>query len=274
MHNGIGDITAKLADIPLFEGLAPELLADLARASHVTRLQKGALLYSAGEEARVLFHVLSGQLKVAVSSSDGGEKVIDVVAPGQNIGMAELFGNLPYVSFAETVAPSLVLHISREAILRVIDRDPRVSHRLLRAIGERQSAIERDIASSSFKSGCRRVVDYLLRQAETCDDCSDATVELGMPKHLLAARLGFTPETLSRAFRYLSEAGLISVRGKQVTLSRKLMNATDGEDFEAGMRQPSSSRTADRPASRPANHDRRWPAGGAHAGLGRIAAWA
>ncbi|HMV54127.1 MAG TPA: Crp/Fnr family transcriptional regulator [Rhodocyclaceae bacterium] len=258
--NGIGDIAAKLADIPLFEGLAPDLLADLARASHVARLPKGALLYSAGEQARVLFHVLSGQLKVAVSSSDGGEKVIDVVAPGHNIGMAELFGGVPYVSFAETVAPSLVLHISREAILRVVDRDPRISRRLLRAIGERQSALERDIASSSFKSGCRRVVDYLLRQAETCGDGPDATVELGMPKHLLAARLGFTPETLSRAFRYLSEAGLISVRGKQVKLSPKLMHTADNDEVDSVIRQP---------AAGDAWRDRAVRAGGS-----RVAAWA
>ena len=258
--NGIGDIAARLAEVPLFEGLAPELLNDLARASHVVRLPKGALLYSAGEQARVLVHVLSGQLKVAVSSSDGGEKVIDVVAPGQNIGMAELFGNIPYVSFAETVAPSLVLHISREAVLRVVDRDPRISRRLLRAIGERQATIERDIASSSFKSGCRRVVDYLLRQAETCGDAAAATVDLGMPKHLLAARLGFTPETLSRAFRYLSEAGLISVRGKQVKLSPKLMHTADNDEVDSVIRQPAAGDT--------------WRDRSVRAGGGRVAAWA
>lgn len=242
MQHASSDIAATLAGIPLFEGLAPALLREIARSAHVARFAKGALVYSSGDEARALFHVLAGQLKVAVSSSDGSEKVIDIVGPGQNIGIAEMFGHVPYVSFAEAVAPALVLQVPRDAIMRAIDRDPRVSQRLLRAIGERQSAIERDIASSSFKSGCRRVVDYLLRQVEADADGADTTVELGMPKHLLAARLGFTPETLSRAFRDLSEAGLISVRGRRVTLSQALILSADDDAVDAAIRQPVTAR--------------------------------
>ena len=43
-------------------------------------------------------------------------------------------------------------------------------------------------------------------------------VTLDIRKGLIAARLSLTPETFSRALRDLSEAGLISVRGRHVTL--------------------------------------------------------
>ena len=198
--------------------------------------------------ARAFYHVLSGQVKVAVSSPDGGEKVIDIVASGQSIGIAELFGNVPYVSFAEAVTPVTLLQVGREAIARAMDHDPRLPLRLLRTMAERQSSIERDIAANSFQSGCRRVVDYLIRLAGPRLAQSDTTVELGIPKHLLAARLGFTPETLSRAFRNLSDAGLIHVHGKHVTLSAKLVSAAANDEIETATNPPASSRSRQRTA--------------------------
>jgi hypothetical protein len=41
-------------------------------------------------------------------------------------------------------------------------------------------------------------------------------LQLIIPKHVLAARMGITPETLSRIFE-LSDAGMIKVNGKQLT---------------------------------------------------------
>jgi CRP-like cAMP-binding protein len=250
MHNGICDTAATLAGISLFEGLDPAVVGEIARTAHLIRLAKLGLAYTAGVEARAFFHVISGQLKVAVSSPDGGEKVIDIVGAGHSIGIAELFGNTPYVSFAEAVTPVTLLQIGRDAIIRAIDHDPRLSQRLLRVIAQRQSSIERDIAASSFQSGCRRVVDYLLCQAGPRLANGDTMVELGIPKHLLAARLGFTPETLSRAFRFLSEAGFISVRGKWVTLSAKLATAAANDEIEPAVNVPAVSRSRQSAGSR------------------------
>ena len=62
--------------------------------------------------------------------------------------------------------------------------------------------------------------DYLRRLAGSGPAQRPCVVlELEIPKHVLAARLGFTPETLSRIFRELSDAGMINVNGKQLTLT-------------------------------------------------------
>lgn len=232
MQYTTGNIGAVLGNLPLFEGIDPLLIDELTRSAQILRLPKGALVYSVGEDARAMYHVLTGQLKIAVTSSDGVEKVIDIVGEGQVIGIAELFGNVPYASLAQAVGPVVLLQIGREAIARAIELDARVPQRLLKAIGQRQAAIERDIAASTFHSGCRRVVDYLLRQAGPGLAHSDTEVELGIPKHVLASRLGFTPETLSRTFRFLTDAGMIRVRGRQVTLFRKLASVAANDDFD------------------------------------------
>ena len=224
MKASLVDLSAILPGIRLFAGLDARALAELSRAGHVANLPKARGIYATGELPRALYYLLSGQVKVAVTSADGGEKVIDIVHAPQAFGVAELFGQAPHVSSAETVGPSVVMVIGREGVMRAIEHDAHLSMRLLQTVADRQTAIERDIAADCFQSGCEKVVDYLLRAAESAVGCGDGvTLDLAIPKYLLAARLGFTPETLSRIFRELSDDGLIEVHGRQVVLFGKLL---------------------------------------------------
>ena len=46
---------------------------------------------------------------------------------------------------------------------------------------------------------------------------------------MLAARLGFTPDTRARIVRELSDSGLIHVNGKHVTLTEKFVGQQTGK---------------------------------------------
>lgn len=215
MHTSFDDLSLVLGEIALFRGLSPAVVGEVARASQVLSLPKGRVLYAAGNRPRGIYYVMSGHLKTAVSSPDGGEKVIEILSPRQVFGVAELFADTACVASVETVTPVVLLAIGREGVFRSMEQEPDVARRMLSAMAERQSSIERDIAADCFQSGTAKVVDYLARLAE---ESSRVELELEIPKHVLAARLGFTPETLSRIFRELSDAGMIHVHGKQVTL--------------------------------------------------------
>jgi CRP-like cAMP-binding protein len=195
------------------------VISEIARSAEVVSHAKGKAIYAAGDRPRALYHVMSGHLKVSVSSQDGGEKVIEILSPRQLFGVAELFGDAPCVSSVETVTPVVMLSVGRDSVLRAIEQEPGLSRRMLSAMAQRQSSIERDIAADCFQSGTAKVVDYLLRLAGPgIEKGRVVELELEIPKHVLAARMGFTPETLSRIFRELSDAGMIHVHGKHVTL--------------------------------------------------------
>lgn len=219
MHTSFDDLSLVLGEISLFRGLPPSVVGEVARASQVLSLPKGRIIYAAGDRPRGMFYVMSGHLKTAVSSPEGGEKVIDILTPRKVFGVAELFGDAACVSTVETVTPVVLLAVGRDGVFRAMEQEPDVARRMLSAMAERQSSIERDIAADCFQSGTAKVVDYLARlAAEGGCGTGQIELELEIPKHVLAARLGFTPETLSRIFRELSDAGMIHVHGKQVTL--------------------------------------------------------
>ncbi|WP_308387965.1 helix-turn-helix domain-containing protein [Acidithiobacillus sp. AMEEHan] len=77
----------------------------------------------------------------------------------------------------------------------------------------------------SIESADTRICNYLLELS----DASEETGQFQLPakKVSVAARLGVTPETLSRVLRRLKEAGAIDMRDKTITVldRRKLLEA-------------------------------------------------
>ncbi len=234
MHTSLDDLALLLGEVALFRDLPSSAITDIARSTEVVSLPKCRIVYAAGDFPRALYHVMSGHLKVSVSSPDGDEKVIEILSPRDVFGVAELFDDAPCVSAVETVTPVVLMAIGREGVLRAIEHDPGLSRRMLGAMARRQTSIERDIAAECFQSGTAKVVASLLRLAGAEAAGGEPVVlELAIPKHVLAARLGFTPETLSRIFRELSDAGMIHVHGKQVTLTAAFIRCYAAVDAHA-----------------------------------------
>lgn len=258
MRTSLDDLSLVLGEVALFRDLPDTVIAEVARAAHVVSLPKGAAIYASGERPKALFHVMSGHLKVAVSSPEGGEKVIEILSPNQLFGVAELFGDSAYVSSVETVSPVVLVSVGRDGIFRAMDSEPRLMRRMLAAVAQRQSAIERDIAADCLQSGSAKVVEYLRRLGTSAvAKAAQIELELAIPKNVLAARMGFTPETLSRIFRELSDAGFIHVLGKHVTLTEKFTRQyACGAERAVAERRPASRGSVwfDRPAAATTAH--------------------
>ena len=216
-------ITFDLQRVSLFEGLEAPLLERLARATSCKEAKKGERIYWQGDTPRAFYFVISGHVRRAMASSEGEEKVIDILSAGRYFGLAEIFGSSAYASFAEAVEPVVLLRIGKEGLLDAIAESPSLAMKLLQAIAEQQATFERDVAACFFQSGCGRLLDYLLREAAPILRADgDTILELQISKRLIAARIGVSAETLSRAFRELSDADLIAVRGRKIVLREKL----------------------------------------------------
>jgi CRP/FNR family transcriptional regulator, dissimilatory nitrate respiration regulator len=215
--------TFDLQRVSLFQGLESSLLERLARAATCKEAKKGERIYWQGDTPQAFYFVVSGHVRRAIASPEGEEKVIDILSPGRYFSLAEIFGSSAYASFTEAVEPAVLLRIGKEGMLDAIAHSQSLALRLLEAVAEQQTTFERDVAACFFQSGCGRLVDYLLREAAPIlQQEGDTILELAISKRLIAARIGVSAETLSRAFRELSEADLIAVQGKRIVLREKL----------------------------------------------------
>lgn len=208
-----------LRDFPLFSGIVADHLADLERGAQTVTFQRGQTIYVAGSPARQIYIVLSGQVKLALASQRGNEKVLDVIEPGRSFGEPEFFGGQRYLAAALAVKPSQVLSLSGVHVRRVMKADPRIAVRFIRVLAARQLELESELAASHLYSINRRLLDFFLGLAGSArDQVGETQVTLGISKRLLASRFDMQPETLSRTLRDLSEAGLLAVEGSRVRL--------------------------------------------------------
>ena len=210
---------AFLANVPLFKELAPAEIDRIAAGTTELHVPRGEILFSKGAPCTGFHLVIYGQVKLSFVTPQGSEKVVEIVGPGYSFGEALMFMDRPYVLMAQTLADSLLLHVSKEAVYSGLEHDTAFARKMLAGLSRRLHGLITDVESYSLQSGTQRVIGYLLRQDE--DQASAAapyTVTLPTSKAIVASRLNLTPEHFSRILHELTGAGLISVEGRDVVI--------------------------------------------------------
>ena len=184
-------------------------------------LAKGEMLFQKGDLPKGFFVVVFGQIKLAFPSSQGNEKVVQILGPRQSFGEAVMFLDRPCPVFAEGLVDSLLLHIGSAPVFELLERDPSFARRMLAGLSMRLHSLVEDVETYSLRSSAQRVVGYLLQHCPQQEGPCEGSFEISLPtsKQVIASRLNLTPETLSRIFHDLSANGLISVSGKQITIN-------------------------------------------------------
>jgi CRP-like cAMP-binding protein len=208
-----------LASLALFKELAPAELDRLALGTTELHFPRGEVLFNKGDPCTGFHLVVYGQVKLAFVSAQGSEKVVEIVGPGFSFGEALMLMDKPYILMAQTLADSLLLHVSKQVVFDEIARDPAFARKMLAGLSRRLHGLIGDIESYSLQSGTQRVIGYLLRQDEDPAVTSVAyTVTLPTSKSVVASRLNLTPEHFSRILHDLSAAGLVAVDGREVRI--------------------------------------------------------
>lgn len=216
MHPGI-NIQLSLATVPLFRELAAEELDRIAAHTREIRPARGEILFRRGEEARGLYVMISGQIKLSFISERGDEKVVDIVGSGQSFGEAVMFMEARHVVTAQALIASVLLYIPRETIFEELGRDPHFARRMIAGLSRRLHHLMGDLEAQSMRSGTQRLIGYLLHDC-TSTAAADSALEVVLPttKGIVASRLNLTRERFSRILHELAQEGLIEVKGRRV----------------------------------------------------------
>lgn len=217
-----------LATLPLFSNMREEELQRLALGCNLRRLERGKVIFRAGDPCNE-FHVnVLGQVKLFVISPTGTEKVVELAGPGNSFAEAVMFMGVPYVLSAQTLTDSLILSIDKSVVLGEIAANSDFAMRMLAGLSRRLHGLIKDVEAYALHSGVQRVIGYLLGDDvdETEGESQAITVSLPVSKAAIASRLSLTPEYFSRVLNELETAGLIQVdkRDIHITDTARLAN--------------------------------------------------
>lgn len=213
------NIETHLSHIALFNGLGADEISKIAKGARELRCDKGDMLFYRGDPCKG-FHVLVfGQVKLSFSSTQGVDKVVEVVEQGQSFGEAIMFLDKPYPVSAQALSSSLLLHVSKAVILDELGRDHGFVRKMLAGMAMRMHQLMLDVEGYSLHTGKQRIIGYLMHELQESQLSEENVVlELHVNKGVIASRLNLTQEHFSRILHELSDLGLIKVEGKRILI--------------------------------------------------------
>jgi CRP-like cAMP-binding protein len=208
---------------PMFRGLSEVELAQISAGCREFRIKKNEVLFHKGDQPEGMHVVVMGQMKLALPSSQGVEKIVHMCGPGATFGEAVVFLDKPYPVSAQAMTESLVLLVSKRVLLDAMDSNAMLSRKMLASLSSRLHELLGDMETCTLRTSMQRVVCFLI-QAAPADETAAFDVTLHSSKQNIASQMNLAPETFSRVLGHLSEKGLIKVKGRTITvLDRQLL---------------------------------------------------
>lgn len=203
-----------LKRLPLFADLSAEQLDAVAAATSEVHATRGHVMFKSGDPCNGFHTIIYGNVKLCFVSSQGDEKVVELLGPNQSFGEALMFMDRPYIVQAEALADCMLLHVRKQAIYEEIERNPAFSRRMLSGMSRRLHGLISDVESYSLRSGSQRVVGYLLKD----DPLPGQEVTFSVSKKMIASRLNLSPEYFSRVLHDMADHGMLAIDGRSITI--------------------------------------------------------
>ena len=209
-------IESIVAGLPLFHGLPRARLAAIARAARLLLVRRGGYVARRGEPLAGLFAVGEGMINVALRGSNGTERVLRFVGPGESFAeAAALLGRASAID-AVALADSALAVIAAPPLRALMARDAALSLRMAALLAERMLTLLAEIEASELRPAAERLAAYLLALARPGHGA--LTARLPATKTLVASRLGMKKETLSRLLHDLILRRLIAVSQREIVI--------------------------------------------------------
>ncbi|HVI50503.1 MAG TPA: cyclic nucleotide-binding domain-containing protein [Candidatus Sulfotelmatobacter sp.] len=191
---------------PMLETMDETAFSALVGQGKIRAVHRGEALFHQGDAAQSLFVVLEGCLKVYRTSSEGVVTVRRIAETSDTLAEASAFIGGRYAAGAEAVWDSRLLELSADAVLMAFATSPALARSVAVLLSQRLERQMQELESAYWASAPQRLAAFLAEMFDA--DAGEVDTRLAFDKNVLAARLGMTPETLSRAFLALKDKGV------------------------------------------------------------------
>jgi CRP/FNR family transcriptional regulator len=184
-------------------------------------LQRGEHIFRAGEAFSAIVSVRSGSFKSYVINEEGEEQVLGFHLPGEIIGLDAIHATT-HTANVVALDTSSVCAINFESVSDMARHLPELQAELFRIMSRHIAELEANAADLTADQRIARFLQSLsTRFARRGYSASE--FNLSMARRDIASHLRLATETVSRVLARFQEAGIVTVRRKNIVI----------EDFDA-----------------------------------------
>jgi CRP/FNR family transcriptional regulator, cyclic AMP receptor protein len=210
------EVTGLIRETDLFRSVSAGDLVAVAAASRLRTFRRGQVVFTAGDPSDTLIIVISGSIKVAVRSADGGELTLTIIQPGGVLGELSVADGGPRSADAETLEECRLLFVPRDTIQGICARVPSVAQALTNSIASDLRRLTEATSDLVFLDLPRRVAKVLLSLPRG----DDGVIRPKMSQEELAHQVGGTRQSVNAALRGFERRGWIEVHDRAMTVKQ------------------------------------------------------
>lgn len=211
-----------LTRIPLFARLSPSEHEQLARWLSRRSFRRGEILFRQGDPGDTLLIVVSGQVKVILSTPDGEEAVVAIFGPGDFFGDMALLDGRPRSASVVALEPTNTLILHRRDFQEFMRLHPVVAEDMFAVLADRLRRLDEQLKQTYFLDLPVRLAHKLLQLAveKGHKTTEGVLIDLPLTQSDLAGMVGASRQRVNRVLAELQDKQVIRIERRGITILR------------------------------------------------------
>jgi CRP/FNR family cyclic AMP-dependent transcriptional regulator len=197
-------LSSKLAVLrkhPFFSDLDPAALDQLCRYAKHTTLKRGVTIFSKGDPGNSLFAVISGTVKLSVSSADGRNAIFNLIGAGEIFGEIALLDELGTRSAGATANTNCeVFVIDRREFIPFVRGQPALAMKFIELLCTRLRWTSDQLEQVILQNLPGRLASALIRLTEK-HKLAPGGRTIAITQQEISEMVGMTRESINKQLR-------------------------------------------------------------------------
>jgi CRP/FNR family transcriptional regulator, cyclic AMP receptor protein len=192
---------------------AQDFLDSAGVAKRIARYRRGESIFKQGDPCDQVMYIQAGGVKLSVLSKTGREAVVGMLGPGDFFGEGCLAGQPLRMGGATAIAPSTILLVGKQAMVRLLHKQRGMSDRFIAHMLARNIRIEEDLIDQLFNSSEKRLARALLLLARYGKVDTPMRLVPKISQETLAEMIGTTRSRVNFFLNKFKKLGFIDYDG-------------------------------------------------------------
>ena len=202
---------------------AQVFLESVGASRAVTEFGKSQTIFSQGDAADSVMYVQKGSVKLTVVNEDGKEAIVAIFGPGDFFGEGGLAGQTLRMGTTTAIAPTTVLVIEKDEMIRVLHAEHALSDRFIAHMLARNIRVEADLVDQLFNSIEKRLARTLLLLARYGEEDQPDRILQKISQETLAEMVGTTRTRVNLFMNKFRKLGFIEYNG-EIKVNKSLLS--------------------------------------------------
>ena len=189
----------------------------------VAKFRRKETLFTQGDRAKNVMYIQKGCVELTVVNDSGKEAVVGILGPGDFVGVRCIAGGSIRRSTATAIAPTTVLVIEKDKMIRLLHEEPEFSEHFIASMLVRSIREEETLIDQLLDSAEKRLLHTLLLLA-SFGAAGTQNVLPNISQETLAEMIGTTRPRVNLFMNKFRKLGFIEyggrLRGLQINKSR------------------------------------------------------